>query len=62
MGRLASLFHKARSMLEGPLLRLSQAKSPALEAVSRYYSSALLAFARRLLQVPPGPLAPSLPE
>ena len=35
-----------------PLRRLSEASSPHLPALSSYYSSALLALARRLLQVP----------
>jgi WASH complex subunit strumpellin len=49
--KLRCLFIKMRSLLEVPLLRLGQARSPALPAVSRVYSSALLAFSRRLLQV-----------
>jgi hypothetical protein len=53
VGKLSSLFNKARSMLELPLMRLSQAKSGQLEKVSHYYSTALLAFARRVLQVSP---------
>lgn len=51
MLKLRCLFIKMRSLLEVPLLRLGQARSPALTAVSRVYSSALLAFSRRLLQV-----------
>ena len=51
VGKLSSLFTKACSMLELPLMRLSQAKSGQLADVSRYYSSSLLAFARRVLQV-----------
>jgi len=51
VGKLSSLFDKARSMLELPLMRLSQAKSGHLEKVSLFYSDALLVFARRVLQV-----------
>ena len=48
--KLRCLFLKLRSLLEVPLLRLGQARSPALAPTSRVYSSALVAFARRLLQ------------
>jgi len=53
--KLRCLFLKMRSLLEVPLLRMGQARSPALAATSRVYSSALVAFSRRLLQVPPYP-------
>lgn len=49
--KLRCLFIKMRSLLEVPLLRLGQARAPAVAATSRVYSSALLAFSRRLLQV-----------
>ena len=52
--KLRCLFLKLRSLLEVPLLRLGQARSPALAPTSRVYSSALVAFSRRLLQVPKG--------
>ena len=58
MGKLSSLFDKARSMLELPLMRLSQAKSEQLEKVSLFYSDALLAFARRVLQARTPPISP----
>lgn len=58
--KLRCLFIKMRSLLEVPLLRLGQARSPALTAVSRVYSSALLAFSRRLLQVCPHACWPPL--
>ena len=48
--KLRCLFLKMRSLLEVPLLRMGQARSPALAATSRVYSSALVAFSRRLLQ------------
>ncbi|CAL8464950.1 g4485 [Coccomyxa elongata] len=51
--KLRCLFIKMRSLLEVPLLRLGQARAPAVAATSRVYSSALLAFSRRLLQVVP---------
>ena len=48
--KLRCLFLKLRSLLEVPLLRMGQARSPALAATSRVYSSTLVAFSRRLLQ------------
>ena len=48
--KLRCLFLKMRSLLEVPLLRMGQARSPSLAATSRVYSSALVAFSRRLLQ------------
>lgn len=51
MLKLRCLFLKMRSLLEVPLLRLGQARAPALSATSRVYSSALLAFSRLILQV-----------
>ena len=49
--KLRCLFLKLRSLLEVPLLRMGQARSPAAAPTSRVYSSALVAFSRRLLQV-----------
>ncbi|KAK9917364.1 hypothetical protein WJX75_003552 [Coccomyxa subellipsoidea] len=51
--KLRCLFIKMRSLLEVPLLRLGQARAPAVTATSRVYSSALLAFSRLILQVVP---------
>ena len=50
--KLRCLFLKLRSLLEVPLLRMGQARSPGLAPTTRVYSSALVAFSRRLLQVP----------
>ena len=51
VARLSCLFSKASSVMEVPLMRLAQAGSPQLEAVSMYYSKALLAFAKKVFQV-----------
>ena len=48
--KLRCLFLKMRSLLEVPLLRMGQARSPSLAVTSRVYSSALVAFSCRLLQ------------
>lgn len=50
--KLRCLFLKLRSMLELPLLRIGQAASPAAAAVRDFYSVSLLAYVRRVLQVP----------
>ena len=45
------------SVLELPLVRINQASSPDLESVAEYYSSQLVAFVRRVMEVgEPGPL------
>eukprot|EP00884_Botryococcus_braunii_P002738 jgi/Botrbrau1/12465/Bobra.0169s0012.2 len=51
--KLRALFVKLRSLLEVPLLRLGQARDPALLPVSSFYSSLLQAYARHMLQVVP---------
>ena len=62
--KLRCVFLKLRSGLELPLLRVAQAGDPAAAALTRYYSSALLAYVRKVLQVPPAPPppAPSPPQ
>ena len=49
--KLRCVFLKLRSGLELPLLRVAQAGDPAGAALTRYYSSALLAYVRKVLQV-----------
>ena len=39
------------SVLELPLVRINQASSPDLESVAEYYSSQLVAFVRRVMEV-----------
>lgn len=51
VGKLSCLFSKASSVMEVPLMRLAQAGSSHLEAVSLYYSKALLSFAKKVFQV-----------
>lgn len=58
--KLRCLFLKLRSLLEVPLLRVGQARSPALVPTSRVYSSALVAFSCRLLQARLPPRAAEL--
>ena len=48
--KLRCLFLKLRSMLELPLLRIGQDKSPATGRVADFYSASLLAYVRRVLQ------------
>jgi len=49
--KLRCVFLKLRSGLELPLLRVAQAGDPAAPALTRYYSSALLAYVRKVLEV-----------
>ena len=49
--KLRCLFLKLRSMLELPLLRIGQDKSPAAARVADFYSASLLIYVRRVLQV-----------
>lgn len=49
--KLRCVFLKLRSGLELPLLRVAQAGDPAAAGLTRYYSSALLAYVRKVLQV-----------
>lgn len=49
--KLRCVFLKLRSGLELPLLRVDQAGDSAGAALTRYYSSALLAYVRKVLQV-----------
>eukprot|EP00095_Tigriopus_kingsejongensis_P005223 maker-scaffold585_size130225-snap-gene-0.19 protein:Tk05223 transcript:maker-scaffold585_size130225-snap-gene-0.19-mRNA-1 annotation:"Strumpellin" len=51
--KLKATFLKLASALEGPVLRISQAKSPDLLSVSQYYSSELVAYVRKVLQIIP---------
>ena len=49
--KLRCVFLKLRSGLELPLLRVAQAGDPAAATLQRYYSSALLAYVRKVLEV-----------
>lgn len=51
--KIRSTFLKLASMLELPLVRISQAKSTDIVSVSQYYSSELVAFVRRTLEIIP---------
>ena len=53
VGRLRAVFLKVSTALEGPVLRISQAKSQDLVSVSQYYSAELVGFVRRVLQIIP---------
>ena len=53
VGRLRAVFLKISTALEGPVLRISQAKSQDLVSVSQYYSAELVGFVRRVLQIIP---------
>jgi WASH complex subunit strumpellin len=49
--KLRCVFLKLRSGLELPLLRAAQAGDAAVAPLQRYYSSALLAYVRKVLEV-----------
>ena len=49
--KLRATFLKLASALDLPLLRISQAASPDLVSVSQYYSSELVGYVRKVLQV-----------
>eukprot|EP00771_Trimastix_marina_P004021 gnl/Trimastix_PCT/750.p1 GENE.gnl/Trimastix_PCT/750~~gnl/Trimastix_PCT/750.p1 ORF type:complete len:1166 (-),score=486.01 gnl/Trimastix_PCT/750:907-4029(-) len=51
--QLRSTFLKLASVLDQPLVRVMQAKSPDQESVAQYYSSELVAFVRRVLEIVP---------
>lgn len=51
--KLSCLFLKLRSILEIPLLRISQCGSMDLYSVSEYYSSELVAYVRSVLEIIP---------
>ena len=51
--KLRSTFLKLASMLELPLVRIGQAKSNDIVSVSQYYSSELVAFVRKTLEIIP---------
>jgi WASH complex subunit strumpellin len=51
--KLQCLFLKLKSMLELPLLRISQCGSPDLVSVSQYYSHELIAYVREVMEVLP---------
>ena len=53
VGRLRAVFLKISTALEGPVLRISQAKSPDFVSVSQYYSAELVGFVRRVLHIIP---------
>lgn len=50
---LRSTFLKLSSILEFPLVRINQAKSPDLISVSEFYSTELVKFVRRVLSIVP---------
>ena len=49
--KLRCVFLKLRSGLELPLLRAAQAGDAAASPLQRYYSAALLAYVRKVLEV-----------
>ncbi|XP_067928374.1 WASH complex subunit 5-like [Watersipora subatra] len=51
--KLRATFLKLASALDLPLMRISQARSPDLMSVSQYYSSELVAYVRKVLQIIP---------
>ncbi|KAL0220768.1 hypothetical protein RCL1_000622 [Eukaryota sp. TZLM3-RCL] len=51
--QLRALFLKAASILEVPLVRIQQANSADLASVANYYSTNLVSFVRKVLQVVP---------
>ncbi|CAG7822895.1 unnamed protein product [Allacma fusca] len=53
VSKLRAVFLKLSSAMDMPLLRLSQAKSPALVTVSSYYSGELVSFVQKVLQIIP---------
>lgn len=53
VSKLRATFLKLSTMLEFPLMRIIQGKSPDQESVAEYYSSKLVAFVRSVLEVVP---------
>ncbi|PRP74057.1 hypothetical protein PROFUN_08681 [Planoprotostelium fungivorum] len=51
--KLRATFLKLTSILQMPLVRINQAESPDLVSVSEYYSSILVAFVRKVLEIVP---------
>eukprot|EP01028_Stygiella_incarcerata_P009464 TRINITY_DN449_c0_g1_i1.p1 TRINITY_DN449_c0_g1~~TRINITY_DN449_c0_g1_i1.p1 ORF type:complete len:1158 (-),score=300.28 TRINITY_DN449_c0_g1_i1:279-3752(-) len=51
--KLRSTFLKLSSLMELPIVRITQAKSPDSESVAEYYSSEMVAFVRRVLEIVP---------
>lgn len=51
--KLRATFLKLASALETPLLRINQARSDDLESVSQYYSSELVSYVRKVIQIIP---------
>ena len=51
--KLRFLFLKLKSILEMPLLRISQIESPDIYSVSEYYSSQLVSYVRSVVEVVP---------
>ncbi|KAJ6239983.1 wash complex subunit 5 [Anaeramoeba flamelloides] len=60
--KLRSTFLKMNSIVEQPLLRINQAGSKDQVTVSRYYTSALLGFVRRVLEIVPQTMFRTLQE
>lgn len=56
VSKLRATFLKLSTMLEFPLMRIIQGKSPDQESVAQYYSSKLVAFVRSVLEVVPASL------
>jgi len=50
---LRSTFLKLKTIMDWPLLRISQLKSPDLVSVSKFYSQELVKFVRRVLEIVP---------
>jgi len=53
VGRLRATFLKLSTAMEEPIMRIGQAKSRDLVSVSQYYSTELVAYVRRVLQIIP---------
>ena len=60
--KLQTLFLKMRSMMDLPLLRISQSESADLLSVSQHYSRELVGFVRRVLEVVPSSVFTILTE
>ena len=60
--KLRATFLKLASALDMPLVRISQADSPDLASVSQYYSSELVSYVRKVLQIIPQSMFKTLEE
>jgi WASH complex subunit strumpellin len=58
--KLQCLFLKLKSMMELPLLRISQCGSPDLVSVSEYYSHELISYVREVMEVIPASMFSTL--